>query len=692
MAQSLDAGLSVEDTPLVSNQQQHDRIKFQRNRKIVLILIILSAMIVAILLYFHSRDEYSVSTTNKVIGLDGFWPVWGGNLQNQQHSPYSNAQIAMKKLKDLKQQCKYFANGSTYLKGYVTIDETGDYGYFPELTGYVTSIHLDSCDIKWRINIDEILNITNQSSPILISTHGVTLFRNSDGIKGVLISPEQMDSEINMPYTFVFAVNRDKGELLWKTRISPTDGGGNSPIVKLHGFIVDGHYGYIGMSARSTCLCKFRGRVMKIDIDTGELVDTWYTLPEYTGDEIDHDYYAGAAVWGYPGIIDDYLVFGSGNLYELPNYIEQCILNEISNNNDSNPFIPDNNYPFNLCGEDVGDSYPHWKCFDKNIHTDSLNILNKTTMKLIKSMPLSGVDIYKSVCNLWTGQYDPDLCPDQATLGSDSDLVAIVLYKVDTDPFVAAISKAGMFIIVDIANDGDIKFVKKIGPAGIWGGSLYSLAADNDAMIAIVSITGYTWPPIRYQDINGRYICNAGSIYAIDLRTGQTLWQSVNPYGLFDDQCLNNNLYNNYTDWYIDRYGICELSNLDPVEVVNGTHKVIYANLTDDEFLPIDSVERAIHMSPVTIANHMVFVPNMNGDIFVHDLFNGGIIHRIQCDDYYDMDEQAWNRPGILSGVTVVRDRVIFYCGGTYMAHGAWEVQDKADGESLISLNLMPST
>eukprot|EP01084_Bolivina_argentea_P315914 547478_1 len=653
MAETMGSGLSIE-APLVSKTSKKGVCIFSKTRIIICTLFVIFTLIAASmgLYYYFTTDE---STKIDSAGLSGLWPVWGGGLLNQQRAP-DDTIVNRNNIEFVSMQCTYNSLSASEMTGYITIDETGDYGYWTDNSGYVTSINLDSCETKWRVNINEILNVTSTN---LRSANGVTLFRDSNGINGVLVATPEL--QVLTDTAYAFALHQQNGSLLWKLPIHPSIGGGDSYItLKIHGFMVDGHFAFGGLVSHSMCMCKFRGRMLKIDIDTGELVDIWYTIPEYTDTE-NHDYYAGASPWNYGAIGRNYLVFGSGNVYEIPHSIEQCMM--FNGSDEDNIYIPENNYPFNLCGEDMSSQYPHWKCYDKNIHSDSLNILDKDSMKLIKSIPMSGVDIYKSFCNLWTDEFDDERCPHKSTLGPDADLTAIALYRDKHELYAACISKGGVFMVASIPN-GEVKVVKKVGPSWNNGGGLYSMAVDQKSMIAIASITG--GQRVRYKDANGRYICHSGSIHAIDLKTGYTIWQSINPYGLFDESCLNDSQYDGYFDFYNDRYGICEFAfGGTEMKLPNETmiNEVIYADLNDDTFLPINYVARSYQISPVTIVGDMVFVPNFNGDIFIHDLLNGNILGRLQCDDYFD---GVWNRPGIFGGVTVVRDRIVWYCGGGY--------------------------
>eukprot|EP00483_Globobulimina_turgida_P013157 UN13181 len=170
-------------------------------------------------------------------------------------------------------------------------------------------------------------------------------------------------------------------------------------------------------------------------------------------------------------------------------------------------------------------------------------------------------------------------------------------------------------------------------------------------MIGIVSITGGKsdqWYKTILAD--GTICCElTGTVHAIDLNNGDTIWQMINPWGTINDIQCNDIKYDNYNDYTI---GIqCETNIKDPTEtVINVEIPPINETERDD----ITSSELGKLVAPITIVNDMVFIPSYSGDIFIHNLFNGTYIHTIKCP----------NREPIKGGVTIIEDRVIFYCGG----------------------------
>ena len=207
--------------------------------------------------------------------------------------------------------------------GFVVTDDGSDNGFFVDGSGYVTSIDLDDCSENWRVKISTVLGVKKQK---LISRNGLSLFKDSSGNEGVLIgTPNAANYSKNC---YILALYQDTGKEMFSIK---TEANG-SPYCQTNGFVVDNDdiYAYGGIMAPNTCNnpsnggnCTYRGEVIKIDLDKGEIVNRWYSLPDIDEEadfNADGDYlgYIGAAPRNYPAIIDDYLIIGTGSLFKNP--------------------------------------------------------------------------------------------------------------------------------------------------------------------------------------------------------------------------------------------------------------------------------------------------------------------------------------------------------------------------------------
>ena len=162
---------------------------------------------------------------------------------------------------------------------------------------------------------------------------------------------------------------------------------------------------------------------------------------------------------------------------------------------------------------------------------------------------------------------------------------------------------------------------------------------------------------------DGTIISDSGSIHAIDLNTGYTIWQWINPYSNIN--CSENNIiYDNYIDITIE--GSCERAfDGSNMLLPNKTVNNIVIPPINDLLSPISPITRSLNIGPVTISNNMVFIPTITGEIYIHDINTGNYINKLQCPDYkltYN-NITYWNREGTRSGITIYDNKIIYYCG-----------------------------
>ena len=201
----------------------------------------------------------------------------------------------------------------------------------------------------------------------------------------------------------------------------------------------------------------------------------WYSIPRHKwpalNSPFDRNYYQGGGIWNWPSIIGHFLVFGSGNLYSVPQYILDC-MNDINYYDikyyDNFSF---NTMPYDPCGIDRSAEYPQWRCLEQDVHPSSLNILNKNTFFHIGSVPLQGTDIFFSgddgSCTLdfmgFGFPWNDDICYPIEFSGADADLPNIAAFTTpDGRQRVTGINKAGMFYVFEVPSR-ELIVSKKVG-------------------------------------------------------------------------------------------------------------------------------------------------------------------------------------------------------------------------------------
>eukprot|EP01084_Bolivina_argentea_P265268 449564_1 len=349
--------------------------------------ICLIAGITAIFLFviYDVFDLNSSSKSPSNPGMIGLWPTYGGSLQNQQKPPHStDVTINTNNIKNLKIQCIYESPDGIGSTGYPTIDDNLN-AYFTDMNGYITSVNLDSCQLIWRSHIGTLLGYDETMK--VITMNSVTLFQDSTAHKGVLFTaptrrfPGEGSTYPNNMGCYVIAVHLNNGSLWWKTAIGE-DNDIYSYKCSSHGFVVDGKYAYGGMSQSSQYDAedgsKFIGKYSKIDIDSHEMVAEWYpfniNLTQY--DKFNKSY-GGIGIYNFPAIIDQYLVFGTGNLHRTPKNIDDCLTYgqqvNISQDIFNNYLQLNKSHYIDLCGNDAS-SNRFWRCLENHVYVDSIII------------------------------------------------------------------------------------------------------------------------------------------------------------------------------------------------------------------------------------------------------------------------------------------------------------------------------
>ena len=156
----------------------------------------------------------------------------------------------------------------------------------------------------------------------------MALYQNNKGEKGLIfgyiLTPGGHDNP-NADSLNVAALNIETQEVMWDTQV--LEAGYESTQLQYHGVLVEGEYAYGGISSSANMdvppvpWCLWRGIAFKLDINTGELLHTFKTLPDYSlnlDEMVAEGWYLGASVWPQGGGIDDYFVFGTGQLYTYP--------------------------------------------------------------------------------------------------------------------------------------------------------------------------------------------------------------------------------------------------------------------------------------------------------------------------------------------------------------------------------------
>lgn len=400
----------------------------------------------------------------------------GHSLDNSRNQPNEH-KIKPANLGTLRQKW-VFETGSDVT---ATPTVAGDAVYVPDWSGHLYAIGKVDGRLLWSHEISEYDNYPGAVARVSPAVHN-----------GDLIFGDIEDARLAHKGASVIAVNRSDGNLRWITRVD------THPAAIITGSpVVQGDVVYVGVSSNEEALaaetgypcCTFRGSMVALNANTGQILWQTYTLPDNHGSQ---DGYSGNAIWQPPAIDPDRgsLYVGTGNNYEVPASVKACVSKSTGSNQTG--------------------------CFAADDYFDTALSLDLGTGRVKWAKRLQGIDVWTVAC---ISNPNPVACPlpsspDYDLGGSGPNLLANL---------VGFGQKSGIYWALNPDN-GEMLWSTVVGPGGNLGGIEWGTATDGERIY--VAITNSANKP--YQLIDGQTI-NWGAWSALDVRTGEILWQTPDP-------------------------------------------------------------------------------------------------------------------------------------------------------------------
>ncbi len=291
---------------------------------------------------------------------------------------------------------------------------------------------------------------------------------------------------------YLIALDKNTGDLLWKTQVDP-----HPATIITQSPIVFGDRVYVGVSSSEEgftldpnyVCCTFRGSVVSVDLETGELLWQSYMVPEG---------YSGGAVWSNTLVVDtkrNSLYVTTGNNYEVPESVKACVAAAPIEHADA--------------------------CMAPDNYIDAFVSLDLDTGAIKWGRRLAGYDAWTYSCVLQVGW-----CPSPS--GEDFDFgQGAMLYTVNGKggprDLIAAGQKSGIFWALD-PDTGAVVWSRLVGPGGAGGGMMWGSATDGKR-IYLANTNKFHEP---HTLVSGEEI-SWGSWAALDAETGEILWQVADP-------------------------------------------------------------------------------------------------------------------------------------------------------------------
>jgi polyvinyl alcohol dehydrogenase (cytochrome) len=304
-------------------------------------------------------------------------------------------------------------------------------------------------------------------------------------IIGDILSPNKTHDGAN-----VISVDRETGTRRWITQVDSHP----AAIITGSPVVFDGVV-YIGVSSSEETLalnpaypcCSFRGSIVALDANTGRMLWKTFDMPENGGQP---GGYSGGAVWQPPAIDPKRgtLFIGTGNNYTAPADVEAC-----------------------------QNATPTANCAAPDDFFDTAFALDLKTGQIKWAKRLQGLDTWTVACLTPTGpkaNCPVPTSPDFDLGGAGPNLLGNI---------VGFGQKSGIYWALN-PDSGNIIWSTPVGAGGSLGGIEWGTATDGKRIYVAIADNHH----LPYTLISGQQI-TWGSWTALDVATGQILWQTADP-------------------------------------------------------------------------------------------------------------------------------------------------------------------
>lgn len=416
----------------------------------------------------------SVNINSANVQQNGEWDFSGQDVGNTRNQPKEN-KISPSNVSSLALKWSFTAGASVSATPTVSNSDV----FFPDWAGNLYALRANSGKLDWQGTISSYTGIPND-----LSRTSPAVYRDE------VILGDDLSEAGPHDGARLIAVDRNTGKLRWATKID------DHPAAIITGSaVVYNGIVYQGVSSAEEeyatkpeypC-CTFRGSMVAVDADTGQILWKTYMVPDNGGAT---NQYSGGGIW-QPPVIDPSkgaLYVGTGNNYTAPEDVEACQLN---NPESSSCTAPDDFF-------------------------NSVMALDLQSGAILWGHKLSGWDTWTVAC---AQPGNPLACPSPPGPnfdfgGSGGNLMGDV---------VGFAQKSGMYWVLN-TSDGSIAWSTQMGPGGNLGGLIWGTATDGQRVYGTLTNNEHR----NYLLANGQTI--TGSAWnALDATTGEILWQTPDP-------------------------------------------------------------------------------------------------------------------------------------------------------------------
>ncbi|MBO0797395.1 MAG: PQQ-binding-like beta-propeller repeat protein [Blastocatellia bacterium] len=416
--------------------------------------------------------------------LDG-WRIEGRNLDNCRSQP-GERQIDAENVHRLVAKWEFPTWGSVSATPTVA-DNTV---YFPDWAGNLYAVRASNGELLWSRRISEYNGVARSLSQLSPAIYGDLLII---GDRWRIGGPPAGAN--------VIAVDRNSGALRWITKVES-----NPSAVIIGSPVFHETTVYVGVSSLEKTLarnpeypcCSFRGSIVALDAQTGQLRWKTYTTPDNGAFP---NRYSGNAVWSPPAIdpLRGSLYVATGSNYTVPENVLRCRQNALEG------------------------GYPDRSCIAPDDYFNSVLSLDLTTGAVKWARRLTGMDKRTATFASLTFSAEDSAQPLQTSEFDFSGSGPNLLRLRDGD-LIGIGQKTGIYWALD-PSDGRVVWKTAVGPGHPDGGIRWGTACDGTRIYISVNNPSHERYSLAY---GGRKIDN-GSWAALDPSTGRILWQVPDP-------------------------------------------------------------------------------------------------------------------------------------------------------------------
>jgi polyvinyl alcohol dehydrogenase (cytochrome) len=397
------------------------------------------------------------------------WTGWSTDVANSRFQASTGARLTTEDVPKLKLKWAFALGDETTARSQPAVADSRI--FFGTSGGEVYSLDAHSGCIEWTTRIDGVIRSAMVIGPLGRAKGAAVYFgagRNA------------------------YALDAATGKQLWKVPLAEHFAAMITAAPLLHEGVL-----YFGVSSFEEALpplpsyecCTFRGSVVALKTDTGELLWRAYTISE--APQPTEKNKAGVQMFGPSGAA----------VWSTPTFDGKRKVVYVA----------------------TGDNYSH----PTTDNSDAVLALDAKTGKLLWSKQMTSGDVYNNACSI-PGNAN---CPQPSGHDFDFGQPPILVQLADGHRELVVAQKSGTAYGIDPESNGAVRWTTRVGAGGPLGGSEWGSASDGQNMYVAVSDLAFKGVvPDKTAAQGYRLVPNpsqGGELFALNLKSGEIVWSTM---------------------------------------------------------------------------------------------------------------------------------------------------------------------